>query len=73
MNEDLAFIIGSIVTLFFVLMFLAIHQSICRAKKNKPYSFKHGMYLNKDGELIATKTEIMTDPKTGICWYGKTK
>jgi hypothetical protein len=43
-----------------------------RAFKKIPYSFKHGMVIDKDGLLHGTTTPIYHDAKTDLSFYGKT-
>ena len=44
-----------------------------RATNNRNILYKDGMYVNAEGKLIATKTVIFVDPKTGNQYEGLTK
>ena len=60
--------------LFVFGMLATASRSYIRAKHNKPYGIKHGMVIEKaTGKLMGTETDVMTDPVSGIQWFGKTK
>lgn len=63
--------LGAAASMFFILLGTALIQSK-RALKEPPTGWKHGMYIDKDGKLVATKTAIHHDPKSGEWYYGKT-
>ena len=65
--------IVAFVAILVVLIFVEPYKSYKRAKANKPYDSRPGMYYDmKVGRMVYTRTQVMRDPVLGICWDGKT-